>query len=222
MNVTGKGELQEEKKTYPSPIRLLAGLLGYLLHPVFIIGWVTIYLLFRNEFVFTGMAREDKLLVFLRIFSTSVFLPVVTVLLLKGLGFIESIHLHTQKERIIPLVACITFFFWSFYVSKQLNDPLELRAFLLATFLCASAALLMNVTHKVSLHIQGAGIAVAFFILLLFHQSLADIPALTIVILVAGLGGSARLLQEKHTPFEIWSGFFSGMALQLLSWWILS
>ncbi len=63
------------------------------------------------------------MLVLLRVIGTSVFLPFMTVVLLKGLGFIDSIRLETQKERIIPYVACITFFFWSYYVSKKLEDP---------------------------------------------------------------------------------------------------
>jgi len=221
MEISNEGALIEEEKKYPLPVKITAQILGYLLHPVLIVMWVSLYLLFINTDIFIGLDPSAKFIVFLRIFSTSVFLPLVTVVLLKALGFVSSIRLETQKERIIPLVACITFFFWSFYVSRQLNDPAPLRTFLLALFLSSSAALMLNVYQKISLHMIAAGVAVAFFIFLLFNNLIYEPVSISLVFLLAGLSGSSRLITMSHKSSEIWFGFLTGIIIQIIAWIIV-
>ena len=109
--INEEGNLDTTPEKYPVALKIPALIFSYLFHPLFIIGWVILYLLYINNLVFLGVDPEDRIVYFLRVFGTSIFLPIVTVLLLKGLGFIQSIQLHTQKDRIIPYVACITFFF---------------------------------------------------------------------------------------------------------------
>jgi len=221
MEITKEGELNTEKYSYPKPLRVFANLMGYLLHPVLVVSWVSLYLLFLNKQVFLGIDFSERIVVFLRIFSTSTFLPLITVLLLKALGFVSSIKLETQKERIIPLVACITFFFWSFYVSRQLNDPAPLRAFLLALFLSSSAALMLNIYQKTSLHMIAAGVASAFFTLLLFYNFLNEPASIISVFILAGISGSSRLITMSHQTNEIWLGFFTGVFIQYIAWLIV-
>jgi len=221
MEVTNQGELGGNEYTYPKVLRIFADLMGYLLHPVLIVVWVALYLLFVNDQVFVGVSEPEKFVVFLRIFSTSTFLPLVTVLLLKGLGFVSSIKLETQKERIIPIVACITFFFWSYYVARQLNDPAPLRAFLLALFLSSSAALMLNIYQKTSLHMIAAGVATAFFTLLLFHNSLTEPLSIVLVFLLAGISGTSRLISMSHRSNEIWIGFIAGVFIQSAAWLVI-
>jgi hypothetical protein len=194
---------------------------SWLFHPLLLIMWVTGYLVYVNDLIFLGMDSFERMKVFLRIISTSVVLPLITVLLLKGLGFIQSIQLRTQKERIIPYVACITFFFWSYYVSKKLEDPVELRAFLLTLFISASAALVMNSYFKVSMHAMGAGSLFLFFVLLLFNGRIEESIPLIAAVFVSGIICTSRFLVSDHHPFEIAFGFVSGLLIQLVCWWIV-
>lgn len=218
MEVTEKGSLLiDDTDTHPV-IRGVAVFFSWLFHPLLLLLWVVLYLLYYNDVVFLGADAYERTVTFLRIFSTSVFLPLVTVLLLKGLNFIQSIQLHTQKERIIPYIACITFFFWSYYVSKKLEDPPELRAFLLGSFISVCAALVMNNYFKVSMHGLGAGALAAFFVLLLFNNKIDDGLSLLIAFTTAGIICTSRFIAGKHHPFEIYFGFVSGFIIQLVCW----
>lgn len=219
MMVNEKGGLNVN--LHPKVLRFFASFFSYLFHPLFMIAWVTLYLLFRNSLVFIGETSFEKVLVFLRVFSTSIFLPIITVLLLKAVGFIDSIQLRTQKDRIIPYVACITFFFWSFYVSKRLGDPSELTAFLLSVFIASSASLIINNYMKVSMHAIGVGGLVAFFSLLLFSNRLDDVFSLLLVFLIAGITITSRLIVSDHKPAEITVGFITGVLIQVITWFII-
>jgi hypothetical protein len=225
LEITGKGVLKEAEATaqvFHPVIKALGVFFSYLFHPLLLIVWVSLYLLYVNDSVFLGLDSYDRLKLFLRIISTSVFLPLVTVLLLKALGFIQSIQLHTQKERIIPYVACITFFFWSFYVARQLNDPAPLKAFLLTLFISASAGLIINNYFKVSMHAMGAGGLLAFFILLLFNGKIESGLPITLAVFIAGITCTSRFIAGRHHAFDIGFGFFTGMVLQFICWWIVS
>ena len=220
MLVTSHGTLEPEPPLHPV-LRIGATLVSWLLHPLLLIVWVLLYLLFENPNVFLGWLPDKKVLVLLRIASTSVFLPLVTVLLLKGLGFVQSIRLETRKERIVPIIASLTFFFWSYYVSKQLNDPMELRAFLLGLFVSACSALVMNNYFKVSLHTLGAGGMLAFFTLLLLSGQLQSGLWFVGILLAAGAIGSSRLLLRNHIAFDVYMGYIVGILIQVVCWWIV-
>lgn len=219
--INEEGSLDITPEKYPAALKIPALIFSYLFHPLFIIGWVVLYLLYRNNLVFLGVDPETRIIYFLRVFGTSIFLPIVTVLLLKGLGFIQSIQLPTQKDRIIPYVACITFFFWTYYVSKQLGDPKELTAFLLSAFVASSASLLINNYMKVSMHAIGVGGMVAFFVLLLFANKLDDVFSLLAAVLIAGVTCSSRLIVSDHKPYEIYIGLIAGIVIQLVAWMIV-
>jgi membrane-associated phospholipid phosphatase len=225
MEISDKGVLKEAEIPAPPvhPVLKVFGIFfSYLFHPLLLIVWVSLYLLYVNDTIFLGLDSFDRLKVFLRIISTSVLLPMITVLLLKALGFIQSIQLHTQKERIIPYVACITFFFWSYYVARQLQDPAPLKAFLLTLFISASVALIINNYFKVSMHAIGAGSLLAYFILLLFNGKIESGLPLTFAVFIAGITCTSRLIAGRHHPFDIGFGFVMGFVLQLISWWITS
>lgn len=218
INQGGRLKMGAKNNTYSDYIFLT---LSYIFHPVFLILWTTAYLIYLHPLLFVGFNDHTKMLVLLRIAGTSVFLPVMTIFLLKGLGFISSIKLPEQKDRIVPYVACITFFFWSYYVSKKLGDPFELRVFLLALFLTSSASLLINNYIKISMHATGFGGVNALFVMMLMSGRLNDGFMLTLSFLLAGLVCTGRIRQKHHHPAEIYFGYFTGALILLFSWWFL-
>ncbi len=60
---------------------------------------------------------------FIRVTVASVLFPMLVVLLSKALGFVQNITLTGQKDRIIPYVASIIFYFWAFYTFKREGLP---------------------------------------------------------------------------------------------------
>jgi hypothetical protein len=221
MLVNEDGVLDASEKQSHWAVKAAAHFFSYLFHPLLITGWIAAYFLYVHPTVFLGLDSFDKFKVLMRVFSTGIFLPIITVLLLKGLGFIDSIQLKTQKERIIPYVACITFFFWSYYVSKKLGDPKELKAFLLALFIISSVALVINNFMKISMHAMGAGGMVTLFSLLLFNYNIDNALILAGVLLIAGITCTSRLVVSDHKSSEIIAGFVTGMVIQLITWQII-
>src|SRR5258708_6903897 len=120
----------------PAFLRLAAKFISFIFHPVFIPVYVVVFLLYVHPYLFAGFSSWDKSLVLIQAFVMFTFFPLVTVLLLKALKFINTIYLLTQKDRIIPYVVCGIWYFWIWYVWHNLPGyPHEAVIFALAIFI---------------------------------------------------------------------------------------
>jgi len=143
MMVDDKNQLQEVRvpvfPKQPALIRCLAEMFSYIFHPVFVPVYLVVFMVFVHPYLFAGFSSFDKLRTVIMAFVMYTFFPVVTVLLLKALKFVQTFRLHSQKDRIIPLVACGVWYFWIWYVWRNLPDyPAEAVQLTLAVWVSAS------------------------------------------------------------------------------------
>lgn len=214
------------RQVYPLPqpqiLKMVGRFFSYLFHPLFISVYVAAYLIYFYPYAYAQYDHKQKLLTLAFVFSITTFFPALTVFLLWRLRFATSIFLRTQKERIIPYVASITYFFWAFYVSRNMEgSPVIMAFFFLGTFLSASAALLANNYFKVSMHAIAVGGAATFMILLGAVSGEAISIPIAVATLIAGVVCTARLLVSDHHPYEIYWGLVLGILSQLIACYFL-
>ncbi len=195
----------------PLGVQLFARFISWAMHPVFIPVYMMAFLVYVHPFQFTGFDPRQKMMVMLQTVAMYLFFPLVTVLLLKALGFIGSIQLKQQKDRIIPLVACGIWYFWIWYVWHNLPGYPDMAVrFSLAIWISSWAGLMMNTRMKISLHAISMGIAVTFLFILAFTQALNFGLYLTVGLLAAGLVCTARFIVSDHSAAEIYGGLTLG------------
>jgi len=212
----------EQKTLYPLPqpriIKLVAGLFSYLFHPLFISVYVAAYLIYLHPYSFSVFDSQQKFLRLLSVFVITAFFPAFTVFLLWRLRFARSVYLRTQKERIIPYVASIIYFFWAFYVARNLEGtPAVMVSFFLGTFLCASAALMANNYFKISMHALAVGGAATFLILIGITSGQPMGIPIAIATVITGIVCTSRLIVSNHHPMEIYWGLILGVLSQLIA-----
>ena len=201
-----------------SVVKTLAHLFSYLFHPIFIPLYAVAFLVFIHPSYFSGFSMAAKKQTLLIVFINAVAFPILAVVLLKAVGFIQSIFLKTQKDRIIPYMACGIFFFWAYLVFKnQTNYPLILSSFLLGVFLASSAALLANIYFKISMHATGVGGLLGIFLLIMKSNTMLMTWPLCIAIAITGLVCTARLLISDHSIKEIYIGLIAGLLSQFVA-----
>lgn len=205
----------------PAAIRFLAHLFSYVFHPVLIASYVTAFLVFLHPLAFAGYDFRDRVMVLAAVFFSSSFLPAFAVFLMERLGFVSSVFLRTQRERIIPYAAAIIFYFWIWYVFRnQYRTPVFFVQFLLGSFLGVCSAWMWNIRLKVSMHATAVGGMVMFFLLQILSGGETTGQYLAIALLIAGIVCTSRLIVSDHSRTEIYLGFFTGVACQLVAWWI--
>lgn len=209
------------KALFPLGIRLMARVVSAVFHPLFIPVYLSAFLLYINP-VFPTFDASDKLLLLIRFIVMYAVFPLATILLAKALGFVQTIFLKTQRDRIIPYVACGVYYFWMWYVLR--NQPQfgkEVVLLALAIFLASSGGLLANSYLKVSMHGISAGVLVTFVMLLGFVLPVAFGFYISLALLVAGAMCTARLVNADHCPAEVYTGLGIGMLAQLIAFWFV-
>jgi len=205
-------------------VRVLARFFSYLFHPAFVPVYVVFFLVYIHPYFFSGFSSFDKVrTVGMSLVMYSLF-PIVTVLLLKALDFISSIQLATQKDRVIPLIACGIWYGWICYVwwnnhklSDGLSIPKEAVQFSLAVFLASWLALMVNIKMKISLHAISVGVMLAFIVLLALSQGLSFGIYISIALLITGVVCTSRFVVSDHSPQEVYGGLAAGVAAMLIA-----
>ena len=222
--VDQSNQLHEFRETGYQPqnpvLRLIAKVISYVFHPLFVPVYIAWFLITVQPYLFASFTPAEKLLAIVRFFIMYSFFPLVTVLLAKGLGFLNSIYLKTQKERIIPYIACGVYYFWMCYVLR--NQPQfskEVVQLSMAIFIASSLGLMANIIMKVSMHTISMGILLVFMSLLAFTQAESYGVCISIAFLIAGLVCTSRFIVSDHTPTEIYTGLLVGGISQLIAVW---
>lgn len=200
-------------------LRLLSKGVSFVFHPLFISSYVMGFLIFFHPYAFAGFDDRVKMLRFINVVLCNALLPAFAVFLTWRLKLIQSIHLRTTKERLIPYLITMIFYWWSWNVYKNLSDsPTVAVHFLLGTFLAVCGAWFCNIYFKISMHAIAMGGTVMFFFLFSFADEAASGLYLSVALLVAGLVCTARLMVSDHTRFDVWGGLVIGMLTQWVAW----
>jgi hypothetical protein len=210
--------------TYHGPVWLqkLAQLVSYVLHPLFVPAMVSWLVLYAHPIHVLLTDSPIRLRIFAMVLINTVLFPGIVMLLLKALRFIPNMYLHTRKDRIIPLTISIIFYFWAYYVGRNLEAiPPALHQWLLGVFLASCAAMFCNIFFKISLHTIAAGGALMFFVWQMQTDMHWPLWWLLPLSLAAGMVGSARLLRNAHTPPEVYAGYLAGALCQVAAAFIV-
>ncbi|MBK5270495.1 MAG: hypothetical protein JJE22_05710 [Bacteroidia bacterium] len=224
LTVDDKNELQELRNTVisnqPTFIRVLAKIISYIFHPVFVPVYVAWFIINIQPYLFAGFGEWKKTTTMIQFLVMYAFFPLVTTFLLKRLDFISSVYLKTQKDRIIPYIICMVYYFWVWYVLyRQPDYPSAIVQFSLAIFIASILGLMANIYMKISMHAIAVGVMLAFIIL----QALAGNDGfgvyIAVALLITGLVCTSRFIVSDHTQTEIYGGLFVGIISQLLANW---
>lgn len=224
--ITKENQLREvsipEAPHQPAWVRLLAKIISFLFHPLFIPLYLTYFIIEVRSYQFAGIDDWGRLIRLLQVFVNCTFLPLVSVLLLRALKFIDSVYLKTQKDRIIPYIICMTFYFWNWYAFKNNHEVKDIVSMSMAIFNASVFGFLVNISMKVSMHAIAVGVMTTFIALLAFAETVNLSLYLIFAILISGIVCSSRLIISDHSQKEIYFGFLIGIFSQLAAHYFVS
>jgi len=219
MNDTQQEEVQEvfvnPAANVPKALKIPATIISYVFHPVFMPVMMAIALYKLAPLSFAGIEPSIMSRWTAAIAINTVMFPLLTVALLKGLGFIKSIQMYDSKDRIIPLIATMIFYFWAYLVVKNVQTPLILRTLILGSYWGIIIMFLVSIFYKVSMHTTAAGGMLGILIVLMMIGPINMQVPLFAAIVIAGLMGTARLILKAHTPAQVWLGYVLGIAAMI-------
>lgn len=216
MNNNAAASLPEAGSQSPA-LRGFAHFVSFVCHPVFMPVAMTLVLSVIAPAGFTGMTTKQWVLLVVSIATSTLFFPLFSIALMKPLGFISSYKMPTARERTIPLMATMIFYFWISHVLNNMAGaiPQVLKILMLGNFWGIIMVFIANIFTRVSMHTSAAGGVIGIITVLLFSNSANMIVPLFIAIALAGIIGTARLILGAHQRGDIWLGYIIGVISQI-------
>ena len=215
--------------------RPLAHVVSVVAHPLFAPTYILLLLLAVNPYLFGVNAVAERLPFIALVFGSSALVPGLVVLMMRGLEMIPSLRLPDREDRIIPLIAVGMLYLALFAFCRKAPDvPVAYTALVLGCVAGLFGAFFLNLFTKISLHAVGmGGIAAAVVVILeLFAYDrfvialpggtevrIGVVAVLVIVIALAGLVGTARLVLGAHRLTDVLGGYAVGFAAMGAAVW---
>lgn len=192
----------------------LAKAISYLFHPL-LMPTIGILLLMNTGFYFALISFEAKKFILLIIFTSTFLLPLISIgLMLAASRF--KLDLNKHSDRVFPLMSTALFYYLGYYFMGKLPVFPIYRILLIGSILTIALLLIISIKWKISAHLAGIGGLVGAILALSLRLSINSSDLLAGLILIAGLLGTSRILLEKHTPLQVYAGFFLGFAVNYL------
>jgi hypothetical protein len=203
-------------------MKIVAKFISFILHPLLVCVYMAFYVIYINPYYFQYSTPLNKFFQLVTVANNNFVFPVLVVLLLKGLGFNESIYLRTQKERIVPYMACIIFFFWTWYVFyNNVEIPQVLKDAMQGVFYAAIAGSIANIYIKISMHAMGMGGLLGMMVVVLFDGHLYSIWPLVVSVSLTGIVISARMIVSDHKNGDLLIGLITGFVAQMVAAYLI-
>lgn len=211
------------ENTTPALFRYIGNFISYIVHPLFIPTYFFLYLMQVLPYEFVGITEWQLTLRLFSVFWLTAFFPAFAVFLMWRLKLSDSIFLRTQKERIIPYVITMFFYWWMYYLSRNFTDqPLALKFFYFGIFIASALGLIINNFMKISLHAMGVGGFLTAVILVGLYYSVDNAIWTLLAIIITALVMSARMIVSDHSKQELILGFFIGLLTQVMAYfWVI-
>jgi membrane-associated phospholipid phosphatase len=200
-------------------MRIISKVLAYLFHPVFLPAMVMAFLLFVSGNAAFDVAPGNEMKWWIIASYSSVLFPLLVTFLIWRLKFIDSMDMKTNKERYVPLIASMLFYFWVFWVfykDLQAND--WLLVFLLGNFVTVVICFLINITEKLSLHTAAFANLFTYALLLNISTGFQDLVLLAVAIVLIIIIPASRLALHAHSKREIFLGAFTGVLSAIIAY----
>jgi len=189
-----------------------ARIVSVLFHPL-IMPTLGFLLMFNSGTYLAYLPFEYKKMVILIVFLCTFIIPLSILPFFLYQKIIKDINMSTTRERFAPLVISFVFLALCYFLLRRIPIPPDYLNFCLGCAISVFIVLLVISKWKISLHMAGIGGLAGLITYLIIKMQIDLGFYLIITILAAGLTGTARLILDAHKPFEIYSGFLTGLIL---------
>ncbi len=172
-------------------------------------------------FIFSYMSLmpwQYKLTVLTLVYFFTILLPTLLIHLYRRYQGWSSSDLGRKERRMVPYIIAILCYFTCYYVMNVRRIPQFMANILMAALVIQVVCAIINIWWKISTHsaaIGGfSGALLAFSLLFAFNP----IWWLSVILIIAGVVGSSRMILRQHSLTQVVVGFLIGM---FAGFWII-
>ncbi|GJG68151.1 membrane protein [Prevotella lacticifex] len=153
-----------------------------------------------------------KLLMVLLFYLFSVLLPTYLIHVYSKYEGWTTKQLINRERRMVPYVISILCYFLGFYLLTLMNTPDFISVIFVVAIIIQVLCAAVNRWWKISIHSAGIGGVTGMVIAFSFILSFDPTWWLCMLLLIAGLVGTARMVLRQHSLAQIVCGYLIGLA----------
>lgn len=158
-----------------------------------------------------------KLFLLLMFYLFTVFLPTALISFYRRYQGWTLIELGSRERRAIPYVISIFSYLLCYYIMAATHVPHFMGSILIAALVIQVACAIINLFIKISTHTAAiggvTGALLAFSVIFSFNP----VWWLCIVLLLAGMVGTSRMILRQHSLRQVVLGYLAGVACSFVS-----
>ena len=196
-------------------IILTARVLSMLFTPFYlpIIG-ITLLFLFSYLNMFPW---SYKIQVLLMVYLFTVMLPSLLIHVYRRYQGWNLIELGHREKRMIPYILSIISYFTCVYVMERLHMPHFMGSIIVAALAVQIVCALINIWWKISTHTAAIGGVAGALFAFSYYLGFNPVWWLCLVIIVAGMVGTSRMILRQHSLSQVVGGFGIGFLCAAVS-----
>ena len=203
-------------RTRSAALIIFSRVASIIFHPLFM---TTIMAVLLNAFLrpdFSRPSSKEFERWTVQLFLYTVVLPFLSILLFRITGLISNAKMHKPRDRVLPLIATLVFYFLAYELLVVRYRVGGLMQNLLLGSCCAiSIMLIINFFYKVSVHTTAAAILPGMCVILAITEATTPFALLLLAVSVAIVVGAIRWFLGSHTMGQILLGYAVGIFSQL-------
>lgn len=158
-----------------------------------------------------------KLFLLLMFYLFTVFLPTALIRFYRRYQGWTLIELGSRERRAIPYVISIFSYLLCYYIMAATHVPHFMGSILIAALVIQVACAIINLFIKISTHTAAiggvTGALLAFSVIFSFNP----VWWLCIVLLLAGMVGTSRMILRQHSLRQVVLGYLAGVVCSFVS-----
>lgn len=178
--------------------------------PIFVPLYSLFLLFHADTYITYAVPPEVKQFIFVVTIINTIILPMALFYYFYRAKLIQSLHMHTAKERSLPFLSTVVFHLSSFYLFSKVPMPSLFANLVIGAAFSVAIAFIINLKWKVSIHMLGMGGIVGTIIGLVLRYQVDAVQLVMALVVLSGVVGFARLRLNAHTPLQVYVGFLLG------------
>jgi hypothetical protein len=190
-------------------MKIFSKIVSFLFHPM-LMPTLGIFLILNAGTHLSFLPFEVRRLLYITVFVSSCLLPVSLLPLFFQLKIIRSFRMETARERVLPVLFSGVFYFLGYLLLKRLHISSLIESFVLASIAAVCLAVAVSWFWKISMHMIAVGGVTGVLFGLMFRYGVDVMVLTSVMLIISGVTGTARLYLNAHTPLQVYIGYFVG------------
>jgi len=186
-------------------------------HPLFVAFYSVLFVFVLPIFEIQSLGSQFTISISILAFTTTVLLPIFSMMMLKRQNIISSFRIEKREERLIPYLLIFTYYAITAYMMYRI-DYIPIIVVILFAIPAVSAIVLaaFNFIIKVSAHALSIASVITLMVIIMYYYDLKLIVPIIVTFVLSIIVVISRHYLKAHTWLELILGYILGIIITLL------